>query len=84
MSLTGDELTINEKSYTIQYKNGETFFVGKLLKREKFFSPFHGCYSLYNTIFEFEQKPDMNLVLHSLDAFHNQKMFYGTNHTEEV
>jgi len=50
MSLTGDELTLNDKSYSIKDKNGNDFNLGKLIKREKTYSPFHESYSLYNNI----------------------------------
>jgi len=81
MSLTGDELTLNDKSYSIQYNNGEQFNLGKLLKRAKFYSPFHGSYSLYNTIFEFENNPIMDFVPCGIEMFHNKKMFYETTPT---
>jgi hypothetical protein len=76
MSLTGDELTLNDKSYSMQY-NGEIFSLGKLLKREKYYSPFHGSYSLYNNIFEFENKQG-NLAIDNIGMVHNKKMFYET------
>jgi len=78
MSLTGDELTLNDKSYSIKYKNGNDFNLGKLIRREKSYSPFHESYSIYNNIFVFENKPDMSLVPDSVDVFHNKKIFYET------
>ena len=78
--LTGDELTLNEKSYAIKYKDGTYFNLGKLLKREKFYCPFHGSHSHYNNIFVFENNPDMKLVPDNVnvDIFHNNKLFYET------
>jgi len=75
MSLTGDELTLNDKSYLIKDKNGNDFTLGKLLKREKTYSPFHETYSLYNNFFEFENMPDKNLVPHGVNSYYNTKMF---------
>jgi hypothetical protein len=73
MSLTGDELTLNDKSYSMKYKNGDYFYLGKLLKRGKTYSPFHDSHSLYNNIFVFENMPDKSLVLY--DEYYNKKMF---------
>ena len=42
MSLTGDELTLNDKSYSIKDKNGNDFNLGKLLKRAKWCAPYEG------------------------------------------
>jgi hypothetical protein len=75
MSLTGDELTLNDKSYSIKDKNGNDFNLGKLLKRDKTYSPFHESYSLYNNIFEFENKPDKSLVPAGVNGYYNTKMF---------
>ncbi len=36
-SLTGDELTLNDKSYSIKDSNGNDFYLGKLITREKWF-----------------------------------------------
>ena len=79
-NLTGDELTLNEKTYAIKYKDGTYFNLGKLLKREKFYSPFHESYSHYNKIFVFEKKPDMKLLPDNVtvDTFHNNPLFYET------
>jgi len=75
MSLTGDELTINDKSYSIKYKNGNEFILGKLLNRSKFVDPFHGTESSYNNIFKFENTPDKNLVPYGMDSYYSTKMF---------
>lgn len=75
MSLTGDELTLNDKSYSIKDKNGNDFNLGKLLKREKTYSPFHESYSLYNNVFEFENTPDKSLVPAGVNDYYNTKMF---------
>lgn len=75
MSLTGNELTLNDKSYSIKDKNGNDFHLGKLLKREKAYSPFHESYSLDNNIFEFENAPDKNLVPAGVNGYCATKMF---------
>jgi hypothetical protein len=75
MSLTGDELTLNDKSYSIKDKNGKDFNLGKLLKREKTYSPFHESYSLYNNVFQFENVPDKSLVPAGVNGYYNIKMF---------
>jgi len=48
--LTGDELIIN-RSYLIKDASGNDIILGKLLKREKAYSPFHESYSGYNNSF---------------------------------
>jgi hypothetical protein len=75
MSLTGDELTLNDKSYSITDKNGNEFNLGKLIKREKFYSPFHESYSSYNNIFEFENMPDKSLVPNGVTDYYKTKKF---------
>ena len=82
MSLTGNELTLNNKSYSIKDKNGNDFYLGKLLKREKAFSPFQESYSLYNNIFEFENPPDKDFVPAGVNHYYNTKIFkvYISNH----
>ena len=52
--LTGDMLTVNQDEYYIKTRTGEKLFLGKLLRRDRFYSPFHEAYSLYNDIFQFE------------------------------
>jgi hypothetical protein len=79
MSLTGDELTLNDKSYSIKDKNGNDFNLGKLLKREKEYSSFHETYSSYNNIFEFENMPDKSLVPAGVNGYYNIKMFDEVN-----
>ncbi len=56
--LTGDELTLNDKSYSIKDRNGNDFYLGKLLVREKLFDPWKSRYSIRNNIFQFENMPD--------------------------
>ena len=75
MSLAGDELTLNDKSYSIKDKNGNDFNLGKLLKREKLYSPFHEAYSSYNNSFKFENMPDKSLVPDGVNGYYNTKMF---------
>jgi hypothetical protein len=77
MSLTGDELTINDKCYLIKDNNGCIFYLGKLLKREKSYSYFYETHSNYNNIFEFENMPDKKLVQNY--EFHNIKIFDEDN-----
>jgi hypothetical protein len=79
MSLTGDELTLNDKSYSIKDKNGNDFNLGRLLERKKAYCHFHGSYSLYNNYFKFENMPPRSLVLCSVDDYHNTKMFNEIN-----
>ena len=79
MSLTGNELTLNDKSYSIKDKNGNDFNLGKLLKREKTYSQFHESQSLYNNIFEFENMPDKSLVPAGVNGYYNTKMFNEVN-----
>ena len=74
MLLTGDQLNINGDSYSIRDKTGEVFFLGKLLKREKSYSPFHEAHSLYNNVFEFEHMPTMNV-----QGYHNTPVFMVVN-----
>ncbi len=54
--LTGDELTLNDKSYSIKDRNGNDYYLGKLIAREKLFNPFKRTYSR-NTFFQFEKIP---------------------------
>jgi len=75
MSLTGDELTLNDKSYSIKDKNGNDFNLGRLLERKKAYSPFHESYSSYNNCFKFENMPPRSLVLGGVDAYYNTKKF---------
>jgi len=75
MSLTGDELTLNEKSYSIKDKNGNDFNLGKLLKRDKTFNPSHDSESLYNDIFVFGNMPDKSLVPAGVTDYYNTKKF---------
>jgi len=75
MSLTGDELTLNDKSYTIVDKNGNEYNLGKLVKRERFYSPFHESYSLNNNIFEFENMPDKSIVPEGVTGYYNTRKF---------
>jgi len=75
MSLTGDQLTLHDISYSIKDRNGSDFILGKLLKREKAYSPFHESYSLNNNIFVFENMPDEHLFPNGVDGYHNTKIF---------
>jgi len=75
MSLTGDELTLNDKSYSIKDINGIDFNLGKLLKREKTYCLFHQAYSLYSNKFEFENMPNKKIVPSGVNSYHNIKMF---------
>jgi hypothetical protein len=84
MSLTGDELTLNDKSYSITDKNGNEFNLGKLIKREKTYSPFHESYSSYNNIFEFENMPDKSLVPDGVNGYYNTKKFNEVTAEEGV
>jgi hypothetical protein len=81
MSLTGDELTVDDESYSILDKNGNAFFLGKLLKREKSFSHFHEAYSSYNNVFIFENMPDRNVVP-GLQEYYDTKKFTRTKANE--
>ena len=74
MLLTGDQLNINSYSYSICDKNGDVFFLGKLLKREKAYSPFHEAYSLYNNVFVFEHMPSFGV-----QDYHNTPKFTIAN-----
>ncbi len=62
--LTGDELTLNDKSnsikdtYSIKDRNGNDFYLGKLLVREKSYNYWKNRYSIRNNIFQFENMPD--------------------------
>jgi hypothetical protein len=58
MSLTGDELTLNDKSYSIKDRNGNDFYLGKLIAREKSYNYYKNRYSIRNNIFQFENMPD--------------------------
>lgn len=69
--LTGDELNFHA-TYALKERNGNTFYLGKLLERDKSYSPFHGTTSLYNNIFVFENMPDAKL---SIDSHHNNRVF---------
>jgi hypothetical protein len=92
MSLTGDELTLNDKSYSIKDRNGNDFYLGKLITREKWFNPSHGSYSNYNDIFQFENiMPDresypLGLYPHlgGSDAFFLTSNYYGKKMFDEV
>lgn len=75
MSFTGDELKIQDKSYTIIYKDGTLFVLGKLLEREKTFDAFHGSYSSYYNHFRFENNPDMKQLNTPMSSFHASKIF---------
>lgn len=75
MSLTGNELTINDKSYSIKDKDGKNFILGKLLKREAFCDPFHGSCSSWNNVFVFENMPDKSLVPDGVSSYYNTKKF---------
>ena len=75
MSLTGDELTLNERSYSIKNIKGEYFYLGKLLQRSKSYSPFHDQMSLYNNSFTFEYMPNKNDVPGGVSSYFNYKIF---------
>jgi hypothetical protein len=75
MYLTGDQLTLHDKSYSIKDKNGNDFILGKLLKRDKSYSPFHEAYSLNNNTFVFENMPDERLFPNGINGYHNTKIF---------
>jgi hypothetical protein len=75
MSLTGDELTLNDKSYSIKDINRNDFNLGKLLIREKLYSQPHEMYSRYNNYFKFENTPDKSLVPAGVNDYYNTKMF---------
>jgi hypothetical protein len=75
MSLKGDELTLNDKSYSIKDKNGNDFILGKLIERRKYYSPFHEAYSSYNNIFKFENMPDETLVPGGVDDYYDTPKF---------
>lgn len=75
MSLTGDELTLNDKSYTMKDKNGNDFFLGKLIKREKSYSEPFAMYSEYNNLFKFEHMKEDRDFLSKLDTCYNAKIF---------
>lgn len=75
MSLTGDQLTLHDTSYSIKDKNGSDFILGKLLKREKAYCPFHESYSLNNNIFVFENMPDERLFPNGVHGYYNTKIF---------
>jgi hypothetical protein len=79
MSLTGDELTLNNKEYSIKDKNGNIFYLGKLLKREKTYSLYHEKYSINNYRFEFEKMPTKELVPAGINGYANTKMFEEIN-----
>jgi len=73
--ITGDNLTINNKCYSIKDDNGKNYYLGKLLKREKLYSKFHDAYSMYNNYFEFENMPKDKKVYQDIHNFHNEKKF---------
>ena len=85
MSLTGDELSLNNKKYCVKDKYGNYFYLGKLLKREKSYSPFHRlCYSLYNNIFLFENMPNKNLLPVSVENYYNKKIFFEVDEFDNI
>ena len=73
-ALTGDDLGYS-KTYSVKDSKGELFYLGKLMNRDRFFSPFHGTYSNYNNIFDFENKPPVHVVL---SETHNKPVYYET------
>ena len=73
--LTGDMLTINKDEYYIQTRTGEELFLGKLLLRERFYSPFHEAYSKFNNIFQFEYPSIRNDVV-PIDDWYKTAIFY--------
>lgn len=75
MSLTGDELTLNDKSYTMKDRNGNDFFLGKLIKREKSYHPFLQTYSDNNRSFKFEHMLEDRYFYDTLDNCYNKKIF---------
>jgi hypothetical protein len=70
--LTGNELEIETKSYSIKDKNDNDFFLGKLLRREKFTCPFNGV-PLDHNVFIFEHNPSSDIV--STVVYPTTKMF---------
>ena len=85
--LTGDALTINKDEYYIRTRKGEELFLGKLLTREKFYSPFHEAYSRFNNIFHFEF-PAIRTDVVPIESWHNTALFYvksaATQHGEPL
>ena len=75
MSLTGDQLTLNHKTYSIKDKDGNDFYLGKLLKREKSYHPYLEMYSQNNADFRFENMPDRTIVPAGVNGYYNKKMF---------
>ena len=75
MSLTGDELTLNDKSYKIKDNYGNYFILGKLITREKSYSPVSDSYSLYNNTFVFENIPEDKNLRATINGSHHVKMF---------
>lgn len=74
MSLTGDELTINNESYIIIDKNGIEVYLGKLLELKQTYCYYNGCKSNFNNQFVFEKNLIYNDVS-PIDTWHNTKLF---------
>lgn len=74
MGLTGNQLVINGPKYYIQYPNGTTFHVGRLLFREKRYSHYYKGFSPYNNIFVFESMPPDHCIQES--SYHRKAVFY--------
>jgi hypothetical protein len=74
MSLTGNEIILNNESYIIVDLNGIEIYVGKLLERKKTYCYYHGTKSNFNNNFIFEKMPNRNDVS-PMDTWHNSKLF---------
>ena len=80
--LTGDELKINDKNYSVKDKNGNFFYLGKLIKKSKRFHPNNpDMKSKHDAIYEFQYMPSYKNMISdvfqtSMDIFYCSKIFY--------
>ena len=72
--LTGEELNFDD-TYQLKERNGKTFYLGKLLNREKSYDQFHGTTALYNNVFKFQHMPDRKLLEHPINSHNNDRVF---------
>lgn len=81
MAITGDDLELNSKSYIMKRRNlsshrlPEYTRVGRLLLRERSFSPFYDTHSRYNTIFKFEIQPTDPHDLSYMEGWYSSRIF---------
>jgi hypothetical protein len=73
--LCGNDLEVGKK-YFMKDDLGNDFYLGVLLRKEKFIHPYLGLESNYYNIFEFENTPDSSRVklgIHNLGLY---KVFF--------